>query len=147
MSQWHASILALATVFGSLGLVYLLTRFLISAMWSTLSSRYPARPILPSAVSKGWQSIALHGWMGFNNCLTISVDEQHLHLIPWRIVRALGAPPVSIPWDVITDVRPSWPKAYSKARVGGTAIQAPAWCLELATPPAEVADGGPPTPR
>lgn len=135
MSQGQTSLVILLPIIaGSIVFTCLLVRFIISTLWSTLSSRYPAHPVLPSAVSKGWQSITLHGWAGFNNCLTISVDEDHLHLIPWRMIRAFGAPPVSIPWGVITDVQPAWPKAYSKARVGGTTMHAPAWCLELAQP-------------
>lgn len=136
MSQWHSLLLiVLPITVGGLGFTYLLARFIVSGLWGTLSSRYPAHPVLPSAVTKGWQSIRLHGWAGFDRCLTISVDEQHLHLIPWRMIRAFGAPPVSIPWGVITEVRPAWPKAYSKARVGGTTMHAPTWCLELAAPP------------
>jgi hypothetical protein len=121
-------------ILGTLVVTAGVIRVFLKSLWSPMASRYPARPVLASAISRGCQSITLHGWAGFNGCLTIAVDEQHLHVIPWRMLHFIGATPISIPWDAITDVRPSWPKSYSKALVGGVKFQAPAWCLELAQP-------------
>lgn len=137
-----APLLAALFVLGSFIVTGAAFRGFMKGQWAPLASRYPPRPVLPSAVSRGFQSISLHGWFGVNNCLTIAVDEHHLHMIPWRMFRFLGATPVSIPWDAISDVRPSWPKSYSKALVGGTKFQAPAWCLALAAQP-EPEEGDP----
>ena len=134
MSPAATIAVVLGSTLGSLLLSWVLIRALVTAAWSSLPRRFPRQEQLPGAVVKRMQSCNLHGWCNFGGCMTIAVDERRLHLIPWPLVQWWGAAPTSIPWEEITDVRPTRRKAWCKARLGGTAFQGPAWCLELAFP-------------
>lgn len=122
-------LLILALVFGlTFGIFFLVTRL----MWIPWQHRYPKQPVLLGAVSRSMQSFAFPHLCWFNNCLRISVDEQHLHICPFIFCRPFGAKRLSIPWEAITDVQKTrWPGLF-KAKLGGKRIRGPEWCLKLA---------------
>ncbi|MGQ0626543.1 MAG: hypothetical protein ACT4PL_00390 [Phycisphaerales bacterium] len=106
----------------------------------TLAASFPPRAVAADAVFKRGQSISL-GLMNYGWSFDISVDAACLHLCPKRFWRALGATPISIPWEHIELKNPGSRWRPASARVGKTDLSAPAWALALAR-----TDGGPGSP-
>lgn len=122
-------LLVLALVLGAtFAALFMVTRML----WIPWQRRYPAQPLLESAVSRSMQSFAFGPLSRFNNALRILVDEHHLHICPFILLAPFGAKRLSIPWEHITDVRPGfWPGTLA-AKLDGHSISGPAWCMKLA---------------
>ncbi|MCA9286413.1 MAG: hypothetical protein KDA22_14400 [Phycisphaerales bacterium] len=59
-----------------LAFVWLLMRLL----WRPLIRRFPAQPVAPNATRRSFQSARLGLLGGFNNCLVIESDADHVHL-------------------------------------------------------------------
>jgi hypothetical protein len=108
--------------------VYVLTRL----FWRPIERDWPARPALPGAVMRSFQSIWFGTFAQFTGCVHIAVDEQCLHVTPMAPMRWVGARTISIPLDAITDVRQSFVPGVMRARLGRRHISGPAWCLRLA---------------
>ena len=108
--------------------------------WRPWSKKFPAAPQRQDAVVRLSQSIQLGPWMRMNNCIHLAADEDHLHLIPFSMLRWVGAGVISIPWAAISDVRPTRFNGVSRGRVNGRTIAGPTWCLELGAPAADGPD-------
>ena len=61
-----------------------------------------------------------------------AVDDQFLHLTPAKVLRWLGAHPLSVPWASIRILKRSRIGDWITAEVDGRRIFGPAWCLKLA---------------
>ncbi len=113
----------------------LVFRLIVIGMWMPWQKRYPARAIRASAVSKIWQSFAFGSLARMNNCITITADDQCLHLDAFAPMRWVGAKRISLPLNRIADVaRGRFINWEMTATIDGTRITGPAWCLELAAP-------------
>ena len=109
--------------------------FVLRLTWIPMARRYPAKPQAPDAVVNKSQSFVFGRFGGFNNCVHIAADEKYLHLIAPSIFRLLGAAVISLPWDSMREVKPSaWP-GMTRARIDGTSIAGPNWCMKLAAAP------------
>jgi hypothetical protein len=112
----------------------------VNAVWRPLRQRYPARDVAPDAVRRNFQSFRF-GAINFGGCIHVAVDEDHLHLIPARLLRWFGASTVSIPWASIAITgRPRLGRILP-ASFDGRSVAGPAWCLRLAEPPEEQVEG------
>ena len=113
--------------------VPVILRALVAASWDDLARAFPGQGPGPGAVRHDFQSIAI-GVMSFGVCVHIAVDERALHLLPARVLRWVGAKPITIPWEniAVPERRPG--AARLKARVDGKSLLAPAWALDLAGP-------------
>jgi len=101
--------------------IWVMVLFLVSILggWSKLGKHYPDDPDVQRR-SKSWKSGRL-GWVGYNNCLTIGISDEGLHLsmpFPFRF----SHPSLMIPWD-------QFHKTERKSRFGfqgtGTHIEQP----------------------
>ena len=99
-----------------------------------LAARFPPREPLGAGVRRNYQSFAF-GLSNFGGCIHVAVDEDHLHLIPARFARWFGARAMSIPWGAIEPGKRRGRTMHAK--ITGTDVKGPAWCLELARPPGE----------
>ena len=109
----------------------------IKKMWEPIAKAHPAQRPAADAVTKNFQSYRINLLkLGF--CVHTTVDEQYLHLTPVKFLQKLGARPISIAWNCITDVKPSLIGKTMSARIGKRKIIGPAWCLELALQDEEV---------
>jgi hypothetical protein len=70
----------------------------------------------------------------------VAVDEQFLHLTPAGPLRGLGARPMSIPWEEIRPRSSAMPRRWLNVEIRGQRLAGPAWCLELASPPAAASE-------
>ncbi len=102
--------------------------------WRPWQRSFPAKPQHTDAVVRLNQSFQLGAWMRLNNCLHIAADDEHLHLIPFCVLRWVGAGVISLPWIAVTDVKATRWKSMMRGRVDGRTISGPSWCLALATP-------------
>lgn len=104
-------------------------------LWNPLERRFPAAPQSRDAVVKLGQSLLVGKFFRFNNAITLAADEDHLHLIPFVMMRLVGAKVVSIPWERVTDVAPPPPRfsmRLTKAKVDGRTLAAPEWAMKFA---------------
>ncbi|MFM9994311.1 MAG: hypothetical protein ACKVU4_00770 [Phycisphaerales bacterium] len=122
-----------AIVLGVLLMDCLIVRTLVRAGWDSLADSFPAAPIAPDAVRRHFQSFGFN-MVNLGLCVHVAADESHLHLLPAAFPRWCGCAPMSIPWDAIT-IR-SRGRRVHKASVGSVTVKGPAWCLNLADPPA-----------
>lgn len=65
--------------------------------WSKLASRYQTST-RPAGTTFGMESLRIGMFMGYNNCLTMTVSEKGLFVRPWLIFR-LAHKPLLIPWS------------------------------------------------
>lgn len=106
--------------------------------WRWLPREFPATPPRVDAVWRRRQSFRI-GVLNFGFCIQVAVDEQHLHMVPIKPLRAFGAAPASIPWHSIRIEKHTPGGRWVTVRIGTHTMKGPAWCLELATP-AEAAE-------
>lgn len=117
-----------------LTVVWVLLASFRSGHWEPLERAFPAVEVLPGAVRRDFQSFSF----GLNNlgyCVHVAADERHLHLMPARLLRWVGCGPMSLPWEAIESVKAGGER-WRTVRVGKQEFRGPAWCLELAGPPA-----------
>lgn len=123
-------ILSALIIAGNFANVYLLTFML----WKPLEKRWPARPVAADPVTRNFQTF----WFGpiarYNWCLHASVDEWHIHITPMAPMRWLGAKPISLPLDDITELKPTLVPGLTQCTLHGRRIVGPTWCLKLAQP-------------
>jgi hypothetical protein len=70
--------------------------------------------------------------MNFGLCIHVAVDETHLHLTPARVLRWVGAGPISVPWESIRVKKTSRNGKWTTAFFGPLSVMGPTWCLQLA---------------
>ncbi len=99
--------------------------------WGSLPRAFPAHDPLADAVSRKHQSFRIN-LLNFGFCINVAIDERHLHLMPIKLLRVLGAKGSSIPWDSIRIEKRSIGGRWLTAKAGSHTIKGPAWCLELA---------------
>ncbi len=73
-------------------------------MWKPWERRFPAMPQRTDAVVKLGQSVTLGRIGNMNNCIALAADANYLHMIPFSMMRVVGARVVSVPWDRFTEV-------------------------------------------
>jgi hypothetical protein len=122
---------SIAVVAGPLALFVVLTWAILRFGWRPWMKRYPARPPHPDAVRRSYQSFSIAVVNG-GPTMHVAVDEDYLHLTPVRVLRWLGAGPLSVPWSSIKVTRRSRRGTRATAKFDGRTVYGPAWCLELA---------------
>ena len=105
---------------------------LIRLGWRWLPREFPATAPRSDAVWRRHQSFRI-GMLNLGFCIQVAVDEQHLHLVPIKPLRACGGKPASIPWDAIRIESRSGRGKWITVRVGTHTLRGPSWCLELAS--------------
>ncbi len=100
--------------------------------WGPLSREFPATAPGDDAVWRRYQSFRL-GLLNLGYCIHVAADDQYLHLVPIKPLRACGGRPASIPWDAIRIESRSDRGKWITARVGTHTLRGPSWCLELAS--------------
>lgn len=124
-------------IIGFIVLDLLFAWFLIWAImragWRPMTIRYPAREPAPNAVRRNFQSFRF-GIMNLTFSVHVAVDEDHLHLMPARILRWCGAGPASIPWSAIRPGKPVMGGKWMRASIDKNGVVGPTWCLSLAAP-------------
>ncbi len=100
--------------------------------WGPLPRDFPATEPGDDAVWRRYQSFRL-GFVNTGCCIHVAADEQYLHLVPLKPLRALGGRPASIPWDAIRIEKRSPDGRWITAQVGRHTLRGPSWCLELAS--------------
>ena len=100
------ALLPFSTALGAFVLIWvtILKALAFAGGWSKLAARYPDSGLRPPSRSL-WMQSAKVGWVGYNNCLTLGVGPEGLHLAVWPLFRA-GHPPLLIPWDEVASIRP-----------------------------------------
>ncbi len=125
-----AIVIAIAVCVTALDVMIVFT--IIHWGWGPLSREFPATKPGDDAVSRRYQSFRL-GLLNFGYCIHVAADEQYLHLVPIKPLRACGGRPASIPWDAIRIEKRSRHGKWITARVGTHTLRGPSWCLELAS--------------
>jgi len=96
-------------------------------LWKPIARNYPEQEHGPDALTKRFQSFSL-GMINMGLSIHATVDESFLHLKPVTWLRALGASPLSIPWD---EMKRLDKKGRSVILNGGHRLVGPAWCFEM----------------
>jgi hypothetical protein len=118
-----------------LGLPFAIFSGMTFLLWKPYERRFPAAPQSRDAIVKLGQSLQLGRLARFNNAISMAADEDHLHLIPFAVMRLTGAKVISIPWSSVTDLGPARGKysmRLTKARVDGLTLAAPEWAMQFA---------------
>ena len=118
--SWTAIVILIAAA--ATAFDYIVIRALTSMCWGRLPEAFPARPPREDALRKPFQSFRF-GLCNFGLCIHV----------PARLLRWLGAPPASIPWEAIR-LTGQPRRGWLTAQVGGRTLMGPQWCLELAGP-------------
>jgi hypothetical protein len=127
-----ASLLMTAGMVALVNAILVFTLLVITRwMWVPWQRRYPPLPIKDDAVTRTWQSFVFGYLGGFNHCLSLTADSDHLHLHPFLPLKWFGAQRISLPWDRMTHIKPSLLGTMS-ARIDGRRINGPAWAMKLA---------------
>ena len=105
---------------------------LIRLGWRWLPREFPATTPRSDAVWRRHQSFRI-GMLNLGFCIQVAVDEQHLHLVPIKPLRAFGAAAASIPWQSIRILTHTPGDRWITVRIGTRTMKGPAWCLELAS--------------
>ncbi|MHC4428453.1 MAG: hypothetical protein ACYS0D_07590 [Planctomycetota bacterium] len=106
--------------------------FILRVSWGKLERLFPAQAPAADAVSRRFQSFRLN-LLNLGFAVHVTVDEGHLHLDAVRILRWLGARPMSIPWEQISIVKRHGSR-WTAAKIDSFTLHGPAWCLSLAEP-------------
>ena len=96
-------------------------------LWKPIARTYPEQEHGTDALTKKFQSFSL-GIINMGLSIHATVDESFLHLRPVTWLRALGASPMSIPWD---EMKRLDKKGRSVILNGGHRLVGPAWCFEM----------------
>lgn len=134
MNTSQVLILVGLIAFVDLGVLPIIIYAMVNGSWGELERKFPARPLGNEAVRRDFQSVHID-LCSFGGSVHIAVDETCLHILPTKFLRWFKAGPISIPWEAVESVEPSWPRKYMKARVAGKKITTPRWALEMAIPP------------
>jgi hypothetical protein len=110
----------------------LLILLVVRLAWPPWAREFPAQSPREDAVVQILQSFSFGGLRRFNNVLTITADEDYLHVALPRVLQWPGCRPMSIPWSEITDARRTSQRDWISARAAGRRIAGPAWCMSLA---------------
>lgn len=105
----------------------------IRLLWHPLHLTYPPQAPADDAVRKELQSFRV-GALNLSYSIHVAVDETRLHLTPAKLLRWMGAKPVSIPWDEIELIKRSRFTKSATIRIGKRRIVGPIWCLQIAEP-------------
>ncbi len=105
---------------------------IIHVFWGPLPRDFPATEPGGDAVWRRYQSFRL-GLLNLGYCIHVAADDQYLHLVPIKPLRAFGGRPASIPWDAIRIESRSGRGKWITVRVGTHTLRGPSWCLELAS--------------
>lgn len=127
-----------AIVVGKWVLPIVVLPVIVRLLWTPIVRHFPAQPIGEGAVSRSFQSVAFGLVNRWNHCLTITVDEDHLHIQPLALFRWFGARPMSIPFESIENVERSRLPGYLRGMIGPYRLTGPKWCMELASPAADL---------
>jgi hypothetical protein len=89
--------------------------------WFALAQRFPGRE-KPQGIRFGHQSAGF-GWVDYNGCLTIHVDQVGLWITIWPLFR-FAHPPLLLPWGElhVTEVHSSGWRPTVKLAVGDPAV-------------------------
>lgn len=120
-----------AFVIGDAVLVIGIIAVFLKMNWAQIANAHPQQTPAFDAILKKYQSFKID-MLNLRFCIHTSVDEQYLHLIPIKFLQVLGAKPVSIAWNFITDIKPTVFGKSLTASIGKHKITGPSWCLELA---------------
>ena len=137
----HWLLLIPAIIIADLAVMALLVWAILKLGWAPVMRSWPARTPAPDAVVRNYQSFRF-GLMNFSLSIRAAADEEHLHLTPGRLLRWVGAGPISVPWKSITVKKRSRSGKWTTASFDGMTVLGPSWCLDLAEP-AEATSGGP----
>ena len=127
------SLLVIGFIVFDLLFAWFLIWAIMRAGWRPMTIQYPAGDPAPDAVRRNFQSFRF-GIMNLGFSVHVAVDEDHLHLMPARILRWCGAGPISIPWSAIQPGKPVMGGKWMTASIDEKAVAGPAWCLALAGP-------------
>ena len=101
----------------------------LRAAWEA-GPRFPGQAIGEGAVRRDFQSFK-YGIYSLGMCVHVAVDEGYMHLLPARLLRIVGAKPVSVPWEEVEFVRRKGAK-MAEALIGRQKVIGPAWALGIA---------------
>lgn len=105
-------------------LVWLIMRLI----WWPCRRRFPARPVRPGAEHRTFQSARVGLFGGFNNCLVIQSDDEHVHLSLMPPFSALAPGRVSIPRSALASFeRRKFVNDMLVGRAEGVRLALPAW--------------------
>ena len=124
---WIIVLFIIADVLVAGGAIATCLRLLWHPLYLTYAPQSPAN----DAVRKQFQSFRV-GVLNLGYSIHVAVDENHLHLIPAKVLRWLGAKPTSIPWHAIEFIKRSRFTKSAIVRIGKRRIVGPIWCLQLA---------------
>lgn len=118
-----------------IGLPFAIFGLLTAVVWKPIERRFPAAPQSRDAIVKLGQSFQFGPLIRFNNAVALAADEDHLHLIPFTLMRLTGAKVASIPWSRVTDVAPppgKFSMRLTRAKIDGRTLAAPEWAMSFA---------------
>lgn len=119
----------------TLGMPFLVGGFVHAVWWRRWAKHYPAAPQRADAMVKKNQSFRLGRTGALNNAVHIAADAEHLHLIPFVLVRLVGGKVISLPWERIAAEPTSKGSGAVRATIDGQRIAGPSWCMALAQRP------------
>lgn len=99
--------------------------------WKPLENAYPARAPASDAVVRSFQSVRV-GLFNLGWCMHLAADEDHMHMTPAAVLRAIGLRPISIPWDEVAVKNASRSGSWVTLRIRNIDVQGPGWCFGLA---------------
>lgn len=110
----------MATLVGSLSRV----------CWGVFLKSFPAKPILPDHIRRNFQSYSI-GIFNLGWSIHTVVDDEHLHLIPVRLLKWFGCSMVSVPWDqVFEHPRPGTSRRMVRVKIAHQVVYGPRWALD-----------------
>lgn len=127
MIEWL--IIALIPVELAVGLT--IAGLMLNTVWFPIQKAFPEKRVLEPSFQKYYQSLSF-GWVNAGFCYHITLDDEHLHIVPVRLLRWLGQQQASIPWeDIELSKKQPMSKRFARVNIAKSEVVAPAWCFEM----------------
>jgi hypothetical protein len=129
MNVW----LVLGVVLFDVILMATLVGTLSRVCWGTFLMAFPPKPILQDHLRRNYQSYSI-GIFNLGWCIHTVIDDEHLHLIPIRLLQWFGCSKVSVPWDQVHEhPSPGKSKSMVRVKIANQVVYGPRWALDCRT--------------
>jgi hypothetical protein len=91
------------------------------------ANAFPATPPKPGAVLRKRQSVSI-GILNLGWSVALTADDEGLHFGPPWLLRKMGVPSATVPWDAMRRTTKPGYRWYCGVKAGAFSLKLPRWC-------------------